>query len=290
MLADFRGWLEQLAAGPRAGAPAGAAQPAVDLHTLVGQFVALRHEVNLQTKATRAQQEQNSQTLAQLSQAVAALEQPDEAEADETEADAEPSDESELVRPLLKSLIEMHDALTLAARELERLQDNVLARLGAVGAPAGSANGTGSDPLLQPLKRFRPAFWERWLAPGHSAVLERLFQHFQHRVAQERQQFGHDLQSRDQAVQEAVGQARNSLDSVRTGFAMSLQRVERALAQHGLEPIPSVGQPLDPETMEVVEATLDRSRPSGEVIEEVRRGYLWHGRVFRFAQVRVAKS
>ena len=34
----------------------------------------------------------------------------------------------------------------------------------------------------------------------------------------------------------------------------------------------------------------DSGRPSGEVIEEVRRGYLWNGRVFRYAQVRVAKN
>ena len=27
-----------------------------------------------------------------------------------------------------------------------------------------------------------------------------------------------------------------------------------------------------------------------DVLEEVRRGYLWRGRVFRFAQVRVARS
>jgi molecular chaperone GrpE (heat shock protein) len=31
-------------------------------------------------------------------------------------------------------------------------------------------------------------------------------------------------------------------------------------------------------------------QPSGEVIDEVRRGYLRGERVFRFAQVRVAKS
>jgi len=39
-----------------------------------------------------------------------------------------------------------------------------------------------------------------------------------------------------------------------------------------------------------VEAVLDSGRPAGEVIEEVRRGYLWNGRVFRYAQVRVAKG
>jgi molecular chaperone GrpE len=42
--------------------------------------------------------------------------------------------------------------------------------------------------------------------------------------------------------------------------------------------------------MEVVEAVSETGRPAGEVIEELRRGYLWRGRVFRYAQVRVARS
>jgi molecular chaperone GrpE len=70
---------------------------------------------------------------------------------------------------------------------------------------------------------------------------------------------------------------------------MSLQRLERALQQQGLEPIPALGLPFDPETMEVVEVVPGPGRTSTEVIDEVRRGYLRAGRVFRFAQVRVAK-
>jgi molecular chaperone GrpE len=71
---------------------------------------------------------------------------------------------------------------------------------------------------------------------------------------------------------------------------MSLQRIERALARHGLEPIASEGRAFDPEQMEVVEAVPGTGRPAGEVIEEVRRGYLYQSRVFRYAQVRVAKD
>jgi molecular chaperone GrpE len=70
---------------------------------------------------------------------------------------------------------------------------------------------------------------------------------------------------------------------------MSVQRVERALAQHGLEPIAAAGQPFDPETMEAIEVVEGSGRPGGEVVQEVRRGYVWRGRVFRYAQVRVAK-
>ena len=79
------------------------------------------------------------------------------------------------------------------------------------------------------------------------------------------------------------------LASVLTGYTMSLQRLERALAQQGLEPMQCLGQPFDPETMEVVEVVTQPGRFGIEVIDEVRRGYLRRGRVFRFAQVRVAK-
>ena len=71
---------------------------------------------------------------------------------------------------------------------------------------------------------------------------------------------------------------------------MSLQRLERTLRQSGLEPIPCIGQPFDPETMEAVDAAAATGLPAGQVVEEIRRGYLWRGRVFRYAQVRVAKS
>ena len=92
------------------------------------------------------------------------------------------------------------------------------------------------------------------------------------------------------AGQAVVDRIRTMLDSLFTGYTMSLRRVERALQQHGLEPMLCVGRPFDPEQMEVVEAVAGSGRPAGEVLDEVRRGWQWNGRVFRFAQVRVAKS
>ena len=80
-----------------------------------------------------------------------------------------------------------------------------------------------------------------------------------------------DHQEKAEQVSERLDQL---IDSVLTGYRMSLQRLERALQQQGLEPIPG-GQPFDPEQMEVVEVVADSGRPSGEVVGEVRRGYLW---------------
>ena len=41
--------------------------------------------------------------------------------------------------------------------------------------------------------------------------------------------------------------------------------------------------------LEALEVEVDPDRTRTEVIEEVRRGYMWKGKIFRFAQVRVAK-
>ena len=83
--------------------------------------------------------------------------------------------------------------------------------------------------------------------------------------------------------------AADRLAAAVTGLRMSERRVERLMREVGLEPIECVGRSFDPETMEAVEAIAGGEHWAGTVIEELQRGYLWNGRAFRFAQVRVAK-
>src|SRR4051812_47203759 len=73
VLADFRTWLQHAAEQAQDAARVAEPSEPIDLHTLLAQFVALRHEVHLQTKTTRAQQEQNAETLRQLGAAFEAL-------------------------------------------------------------------------------------------------------------------------------------------------------------------------------------------------------------------------
>jgi molecular chaperone GrpE len=215
VLADFRAYLEELA-DDAGEAPAPAAEP-VDLYTLVAQFTALRHEVNLQTKAARAATEQTAEALKQLA-------------APKPAADAD-----EAVRPLLKALIDIADALSLALRQAEKARD--AARAGLSDLPRrGWLARLLIPPPAPPEDNFRPL-----------------------------------------------------LAGLADGYALSLRRVERALTGAGLEPIDCAGRPFDPELMEVVEAVDAPNRESGTVVDEVRRGYRWKGRLFRYAQVRVAR-
>lgn len=200
VLADFRRWLEGLVDVPEPPPPS---ESAVDLATLVGAFTVLRHEVNLQTKATRTQSEQFAAVLEAIQQPAA--------------------DDDAAVRPLVKAVAEMFDTLTRTTAEIDRLRE-------ATNEP--------------------PSLWQR-LFGRKSAVADRLA-------------------------------------AAATGLRMSERRVERLMQEVGLEAIESVGRVFDPETMEAVEAVAG-SEPPGTVVEELRRGYLWRGRVFRFAQVRVAK-
>jgi molecular chaperone GrpE len=260
VLADFHAWLTALttdeanggASTPPEGSLGALTQPpSLDLHTLLGQLVAVRQEVNLQTRAVRAQQEQNAETLRQLTAALDALQEGQD-RSDETQQQAV----DEAIRPLLKTLVDLYDALALAGREVQRMRETVVER-------REQRDVVTEAPRPRSLSRFLARFFNR--------KKKREQEHQQERE-RERERI------------------RQLLASLVTGYTMSLQRIERALRQHGLEAIPTAGERFDPERMEVVEAVADSGRPSGEVIEEVRRGYLWNGRVFRYAQVRVAKG
>src|SRR5947209_20636045 len=70
VLADFQRWYEQALATGELPPPAPAA---LDLATLLGHFLALRQEVNLQTRSVRAQQEQTGELFRRVEEAINAL-------------------------------------------------------------------------------------------------------------------------------------------------------------------------------------------------------------------------
>jgi molecular chaperone GrpE len=278
VLADFRSWLQQVPAPAEDGFAVAGAEEAVDLHTLVGQFIGLRHEVNLQTRAVRTQQEQNTETLHQLARALEDLERAHEAVEQKGE-----SSQDEQLRPLLKALVDIADALGLARREIHRLQQSIWAELDQLPAlvdPDKSLEATQSAPP-------RPGLWARWFRSAPSDKLPKSSKTSEVYTAMA--PFPPVPTSR-QVAEDLAKTIRQLLGSLITGYTMSLQRIERAIQQQGLEPMETTGQPFDPEYMEVMEAVADSGRPAGEVVEEVRPGYLWRGRVFRYAQVRVAKA
>ena len=229
MLADFRAWLSTASvAEPH---PAG---EVIDLTAVVGHFTALRHEVNLLTKTTRAAVEQNAETLKAM--------QPAPKPEDRTPA-------------LLKAVIDIADSLALAMKQVERGQAAMQVILDDLIDDASLAT------------------------PPRSGLLSDLFGAKARARASEAAARG--------VSYETFSKLTPLADGLADGYAMSLRRVEAVLPQFGLEAIPCEGLPFDPELMEAVEVVEGVER--GVVVEEIRRGYLRGGSVYRYALVKGAR-
>jgi molecular chaperone GrpE len=184
------------------------------------------------------------------------------------------SSQDEALRPLLKTLVDAYDALSLAEREVQRLLDNAPTMLAPVPVAAGPS-------VPPPTIKLKIPHWARWI--GLDASVEAQLAPLHGWVAA---QSGMPAPT---FLDDSAQRYRQSLDALLVGYRMSLQRIDRALTQQGLEVIECVGEPFDPETMEVAEVVREEGRTSTEVLQEIRRGYRWRGRLFRYAQVRVAK-
>lgn len=231
ILADFRSWLKALPQEPPAAVPA---EP-FNVNALVAQFTALRHDVNMQTKAARAAVEQTNGVLQQLQSQKAAPEEP----------------ESEHLRPIVKLILDLHDALSIAHRQMEKAklpEDDIEPPKVAASTPGFLARLFGAVP-------FDAVAWQAYR----------------------------------KKLDDANAKLREQFAGASDGYAMSLRRIERAFPDLGLEQIPCLDEPFDPELMEVVDTVAAGDREPGTVVEVLRHGYLWNESLFRYAQVKVAK-
>ena len=262
VLADFRTWLTE-AQQAHAVEPQPAAET-VDLFTLIGQFTALRHEVNLQTKASRTAVEQNTETLKRL-----------------TQPEKPPADPDEAFRPLAKAIIDIADALTIAWKQVEKAKATLEPLLIELAEPdTVLAPEPRSEPKVETVPTEPPGFWARLFGVPNSPAFALQKRAPETVVAR---------QNTASTSQEVADRLEPLLAGIADGYAMSLRRVERVLPQFNVTPIESLGQPFDPELMEVVEVVESDDENSGTVVEEVRRGYRWKEKMFRFAQVKVAR-
>lgn len=78
------------------------------------------------------------------------------------------------------------------------------------------------------------------------------------------------------------------------GFIEGIQMVEKqfylALKKLQVEPIVALGKAFDPNLHEAVSYEQTDSCEEGIVFEELEKGYLCEGKVFRFTKVKVAKN
>ena len=80
------------------------------------------------------------------------------------------------------------------------------------------------------------------------------------------------------------------VEDVRKGFELIYKQLVDSLKRFGLEAIEAKGRPFDPNVHEAVSTQPSDEVADGTVLEELRRGYLLHGKLLRPAMVTVAAS
>jgi molecular chaperone GrpE len=156
-------------------------------------------------------------------------------------------------RPLLEALADLDEALDRGRTELEK------ARLRLVDEPTRALESAIVD-------RFQKRSWLSRLR--HRSYHEEVLA----------------------LVRRREGWLRPELvDALIQGYALIQNRLHRAMQAEQLLRIETVGRPADPARMTVVELVDAPEHPPGVVVDEVRRGYSWRGRVLRFAEVRASR-
>ncbi|HEY8503424.1 MAG TPA: nucleotide exchange factor GrpE, partial [Gemmataceae bacterium] len=238
--------------------------------------------VNLSTRATRSALEQNAEALRRLG----GLAEEVRSGLARQAAERAPGSAEEL-RPVAKALLDIHDLLTLFRGRVGDMGERVseaLARLEAfLEAPLPAPPGEAPPVQAAPPRGFWSRLFGAPAPEGGSAAAERdRWLTWHEKLAEARE-------SQADAALQAATLVRRNIESLLTGYSMSLSRLESVLARLGIEPIPCAGRPFDPEEMEVLELVPDSGQPPGNVLEEVRRGFRWNDKVLRYAQVKVAQ-
>lgn len=80
-----------------------------------------------------------------------------------------------------------------------------------------------------------------------------------------------------------------NLESLQNGVRLIQQKFVKVLADRGVEPIQAVGAEFDPNLHDALTEMAVEGKPSGLVLEEHTKGYMYRDRVLRPAKVIVSK-
>jgi molecular chaperone GrpE len=74
------------------------------------------------------------------------------------------------------------------------------------------------------------------------------------------------------------------------GMKMIRKKLWKVISNEGLCPIEAIGKAFDPNVHEAVQEVETCDYPEGMIVEEIKKGYLLNGKVFRPCLVKVACS
>lgn len=157
------------------------------------------------------------------------------------------------IRPVVESLLDMDESLVRGRKVLETARQRVL----------GEAHQEVVRIRTQLDELYRTqSWWRRILCrPWHTLT-------------------------KDVLGTRVLETPREIFDALLEGYDLIQARLKRALDEHDVIRMLCIGKPVDPNAMTVLEAVPDPGRPAGVVVEEVRPGYYWRGKVLRFAEVK----
>lgn len=170
-----------------------------------------------------------------------------------------------------------------------RMADDPVEQEDAAGAAAPEP-----DPALAQLTEERDGLRDRLLR------LTAEFDNYRKRIDRERRESTERaaegvlsdllpiLDDLERALAADAGDA--SAESYRRGVELIHKQILDLLTRRGVKPIGTVGQQFDPNLHQAVASEPVPGVPEGEIIEELRRGYLLGDRLLRAAMVKVAQA
>lgn len=158
--------------------------------------------------------------------------------------------------PVASALADLDESLERAAVEFDSLAKQV-----RLSAAADASQALQSQFLALPR-------WRRWAArPYHAAALRAVHE-----------------------VRELQSPLPRLADALCEGLRLIRDRLARVMRKERLERIACVGRPVDPEIMNVASVVAEAAGAPGTVLRELRRGYLFRGKLLRCAEVQAVAS
>lgn len=183
----------------------------------------------------------------------------------------------------------------------------------APSATAGDGSETPETPQAAPAEAARPGDGD---ADARAAEIDRLrrerddehdrllrktaeFENYRKRVDKERREMAQyaagDLLEAllpiiDDFERALQADAAADPDAYRKGVELIYKQLQELLARRGVTTIDAVGRDFDPRFHQAITHEESPGRRDGEVIEEVRRGYMHGDRLLRPTMVKVAKA
>ncbi len=172
------------------------------------------------------------------------------------------------------------------------LQESAPADRGST-EPASAAPSRSEADALAALRKEKDTLQDRLLRTAAE------FDNYRKRVDRERRELSDFvaadmltellpiLDNLERALQAPAG---GDADAYRQGVEMIQRQMFDLLRKRGVKPIEAVGADFDPNYHQAVSHDISPDHREGEVIEELRRGYMLGERLLRPAMVKVAKA